>query len=273
MNHEKKLVRYGKLQLKDSEILGDHKRFHSKGKHKDKKLWWVCNCGRSIQVSAAMVVEGLITACGICTVEDSGTFTFICTKCNLPRSSKEYQWTITNGQFYRDVNCKSCKSVSRKKYHNTHGEHAKETHTALRKRRLAEGGDKALEWWFARHISQWRAKSKRVGLPEVDLDVSYLITLFHRQNGLCHYSGIGLSINNFGRKHVGLSGPLDGAMSLDRKTPKLGYVKDNVVLCTYWVNTMKGHRTHDEFVAICETIYHRMKDADRPRQRVLISGG
>jgi hypothetical protein len=245
MQHENK---YGSLRLKVPGIDSGNR-----------KVCWICDCGRETLLQYTRVVSGLVTSCGKCAVPNDAEF--VCTKCKRPHPGREYGWQTVKGKFYRKTVCNGCKSINRREYHKNNREHAKETHAALRERRLSEGGDRALEWWFARHISQWRAKSKRDILPEVDLDVPYMIALFHQQNGLCYYTGVELSINNFGRKHVGWAGPLDGAMSLDRKTPAVGYIKGNVVLCTYWVNTMKGHRTHDEFVAVCETICRRMKGA------------
>lgn len=43
-------------------------------------------------------------------------------------------------------------------------------------------------------------------------------------------------------------------LSVDRLTPKLGYVKGNVVLCTYSSNWAKNSRTEDEFYSFCEIV-------------------
>lgn len=53
-------------------------------------------------------------------------------------------------------------------------------------------------------------------------------------------------------------------MSLDRVIPSLGYVRGNVVLCTFWMNTMKGNRTKAEFLDACKTVVRRLSCEDHP---------
>jgi len=47
-------------------------------------------------------------------------------------------------------------------------------------------------------------------------------------------------------------------LTVDRLNPKKGYIIDNVVLCTWKVNTAKGSLSYNEFVKICENI--KLKD-------------
>lgn len=43
-------------------------------------------------------------------------------------------------------------------------------------------------------------------------------------------------------------------ISIDRKTPNIGYTKDNTVLTTWLVNNMKRDLTADEFKDMCKKI-------------------
>jgi hypothetical protein len=42
--------------------------------------------------------------------------------------------------------------------------------------------------------------------------------------------------------------------SLDRKTPALGYVKENVVWCLYAINSFKGEMDEEEFSSVTRSI-------------------
>jgi len=85
-------------------------------------------------------------------------------------------------------------------------------------------------------ISYWKSKCS----IESDLTVDYLVELFHSQNERCYYSGEPIF---FGARNCALP----NSASLDRKDPKLGYVKGNVVWSSFFINTMKGNLTENEF--------------------------
>lgn len=61
-------------------------------------------------------------------------------------------------------------------------------------------------------------------------------------------------VNTFGIVHAAFE---PDAMSLDRKDPKLGYISENVVLCTFMMNTSKGQRTDLEFIDLCRIVAAR----------------
>jgi hypothetical protein len=47
------------------------------------------------------------------------------------------------------------------------------------------------------------------------------------------------------------------SLSLDKLDPKLGYIKGNVVWCTYLINTMKQDMTEKEFYDFIQTILEK----------------
>lgn len=74
-----------------------------------------------------------------------------------------------------------------------------------------------------------------------DLTVEYLVELYSQQNGCCYYSN---------EKMV--FGWIDGkvqhnTLSLDKLDPTKGYVKENVVWCSYLANTMKQDMNEQQF--------------------------
>ena len=82
----------------------------------------------------------------------------------------------------------------------------------------------------------------------MDLDVDYLMGLYATQKGFCFYSGVEMYCGPRIWPHT---------MSVDRLDPKLGYVKGNVVLCTYESNTSKGMRTEAEFYTFCARVLEK----------------
>ncbi len=175
-----------------------------------------------------------------------------CTKCLKTKPSDQFRWKRgPNGRMYRH-SCLVCTKLMRAAWHEANKERASRSHKELRQKRMAEGGRRSLEWYLARHLSGWRFTSREQGLPEMDLDVPYLLELFERQNGRCHYTGAVLEWNTHGVKHAGLGSA--NVMSLDRQVPSLGYVRGNVVFCTYQANSMKGKRTQAEFLEACRAV-------------------
>ncbi len=86
---------------------------------------------------------------------------------------------------------------------------------------------------------------------ECDFDTDYLLSLFHNQNGRCHYTGLDMLWDNYG-KGKGHGSP--DSMTVDRLTPAEGYVRGNIVLCTLKANMAKNDRTEDAFYAFCEQV-------------------
>lgn len=94
------------------------------------------------------------------------------------------------------------------------------------------------KFWITEKISYWRTK-----YPAVlsDLTTEYLLDLYNKQESKCYYSGETMI---FGAKQ---GKALPNTASLDRLIPEKGYVRGNVVWCTFFVNTMKGGLTENEF--------------------------
>lgn len=93
-----------------------------------------------------------------------------------------------------------------------------------------------------------RANSK--SLP-FDLTPEYLESLYDRQNGKCFYTDYDLQ-SDYGR---GLS---QHSLSVDRVIPALGYVKENIVLCTIQANTVKNNLTLSELRLWIPSWYWRL---------------
>ena len=97
-----------------------------------------------------------------------------------------------------------------------------------------------------------RAKKKKIAF---DIDEAFINELLVKQNGLCKYSGVLLDINSIGGVKTQMN---INSLSIDRINSDKGYTKDNVVLVSAIVNTMKSDLTEKEFLSvinnICKTI-------------------
>jgi hypothetical protein len=96
------------------------------------------------------------------------------------------------------------------------------------------------------HAAQYRAKRHNCAF---NLDLMFIQSIWESQNTKCWYSGLSMKIS---KKKVGFYSP-----SLDRLNPDLGYVKGNVVLCLFAVNSFKQELTVEEFVKLLATISWR----------------
>lgn len=84
--------------------------------------------------------------------------------------------------------------------------------------------------------SKSRAIKKQM---QFDLDLNFLEELFLKQEGKCYYSGVQLNLDNNACRH--------DSLSTDRLDPSKGYTKDNVVFCTFNINSLKGTMNEQEF--------------------------
>lgn len=101
-------------------------------------------------------------------------------------------------------------------------------------------------------ISQWRKKTKGS-----DLTVSYLIDLYNKQRGYCYYTGI--------KMKFAVGRACADSLSVDRVNPKRGYMKGNIVFCTYFANTAKGVLNQVKFYKFCESVIHHIDKARNAR--------
>lgn len=87
-----------------------------------------------------------------------------------------------------------------------------------------------------------RQRAKKSGV-EFEIDIDFLFDLLKNQNYKCFYSGRDLTYE------VGKTG-----VSIDRKDPKIGYLKSNVVLTQWVVNNMKNNLSIEDFKSLCRDI-------------------
>jgi dUTP pyrophosphatase len=110
-------------------------------------------------------------------------------------------------------------------------------------------GDRELSIFNERAASCTLRASKR-GLKS-DIDGEFLRKLYKDQGGLCFYTGVKMNIApNVKEK--------DFTFSVDRIDSKLGYMKNNVVLCLNIANRFKGDCNMEKFKEILASIWDKI---------------
>lgn len=90
-----------------------------------------------------------------------------------------------------------------------------------------------------------KSRSQHRNIP-FSITKADIIRQYEKQDGKCYYSGRPLS-------------PVAGdenVMSLDRENPSFGYTPDNIVICSWRVNSMKKDFPKDDFLNLCKDICH-----------------
>jgi hypothetical protein len=142
--------------------------------------------------------------------------------------------------------CKKCKSISNKdEYSNLSLD--KKNKKLNKQKNWAKNNIIKIRVLAAKH----RAIRKNI---EFDIDVNFIHELLKKQNGLCKYTGVLLDINNVdtnNNSHMNIN-----SLSIDRIDSSKGYTKDNVVLVTAIVNSMKNDLSENEFIKIIKKIFN-----------------
>lgn len=183
----------------------------------------------------------------------------ICTGCQVIHSISAYYlktYTSKTGEKYQkpDPKCKEC--VKEKVRNDPSGAERS------RRRRHELKTSNPIEYWSKIRIRSFRQKT-----PKCDLTAEFLIELYRKQDGRCFYTGATMTFPGriIETKDHGQSWRYPerlAGISLDRLDPQKGYMKGNVVFCSYRINTMKGSYTETEFYqTICSILECRRINA------------
>lgn len=95
-----------------------------------------------------------------------------------------------------------------------------------------------LSLYLRNKTSFFERKSKKKNI-DFNLEKDYLFKLYNLQNGKCYYTGLDIFHNSGCHQH--------DSISVERLDPNKGYIKDNVVLCLFSINSFKGMMNEVEF--------------------------
>ena len=138
--------------------------------------------------------------------------------------------------------CKTCEKLWKQDYYKKNTEHIIDRNKNYKK----ENGpwyNKSIEHRL-RYISQVgviRANKKNI---EWNLSLSFLLTLWEKQQSMCAYSGVPLTFED-NHPHT---------VSLDRLDSSKGYTEDNVQFVCTIVNYIKQRFNEDVFFDYCKLV-------------------
>jgi len=90
---------------------------------------------------------------------------------------------------------------------------------------------------FLKHKTHRVRSNAKTRTIEFTLNWKDLLEIYNKQDGLCYYTGLKLE-TEFTKNQFKCCSPFQ--LSVDRIDSNVGYYKDNIVLCCYAINNLKG---------------------------------
>lgn len=103
--------------------------------------------------------------------------------------------------------------------------------------------DKSYKQKISIRFNHTKSRCKDNG-TEFTITKEDVINQYENQQGKCYYSGRVLSYKTKD----------ENVMSIDRINPKIGYTKENIVICCWRINRMKLNYGVKDFLKLCEDI-------------------
>lgn len=166
-----------------------------------------------------------------------------CNRCLLVKSVNEFSKDCGKNKNYYRSKCKPCMVDYYRERCKKNPEIVVRSNIAAQKRKLRD----PIRYHVTEKISTWRKNTKNSNLT-----TDNLIELYNQQSGICYYTGEKLHVLH--STNPGSQLFQSGCLSLDKKNPLEGYNIENVVWCSYFINTTKGQRTESEFYDMCRNI-------------------
>jgi hypothetical protein len=116
---------------------------------------------------------------------------------------------------------------------------------------MAKSNRSPLEQFMAIMLKQMRSREKQNGRAvDNNVDISYLVGLYHGQNGKCAHTGETMTL---------IRGLVDGAVVFDLCTPDRidntkGYIVGNIMLACDGINRMRSDMPLAQFRKLCKRI-------------------
>ncbi len=143
--------------------------------------------------------------------------------------------------------CRRCLKISDESYfkNKRNKTYCDKCLAKTRKEKYIERNKKgySLEKFIEAKLSQAKRTAKKQNLI-FNLTMEDILNVYQNQNGKCFYTGIEMQL----RRND------DFSLSIDKKDRRLGYTKDNIVLCCWVINFMKNKIPIDSFIILCELV-------------------
>lgn len=153
-----------------------------------------------------------------------------CSKCGEIKDISEFQYQLKGQRYECKISyCNRC-----------------------RKKQLYSSVNSDIEKFLQYRLTRikWTCKAKNI---PISVDIQYVKSLYKKQKGLCFYTGYKLDWG------LGSGYKNKRQLSFDRIVPNLGYIPENVVLCTHQANTVKSNLTLNEMGQWLPSWYKKIK--------------
>jgi len=173
----------------------------------------------------------------------------ICKVCKQPPSKTVifglHKYKLKQGISYKERStCRTCEAKIAREYMA-----ANKDKRILADKKHREKYYGTIKYHVQEKIATWRKASN----IRSNLTVEYLIDLYNKQDGYCHYSNEQMIFGWVNGKVQ------HNTLSLDRLDPSKGYIQGNLVWCSYLVNTMKQNMTEADFYSLLSKILEKHK--------------
>ncbi len=148
-----------------------------------------------------------------------------CTKCKLPLPLKAFYYHRTRKHYVES--CKKCNSKACMGYQT-------------RKRAAKDP-----KFVFMMRAVGIKRSAQDKGIPVMEGLAEHLLRLWGRSKGKCYYTGRQMKIDGGYHRDV-------NAATVDRRNPKRGYVKGNIVLCVGIANRVKQNLSIAQLYALID---------------------
>ena len=172
--------------------------------------------------------------------------TKICTKCKTEKPIDHFYYNSHN-QNWESV-CKECGVIRCREWRKNNPQKAKLSYKASK---LKLKNENPVRYRILKLMDSMRNRyPNKAVIKEITTEI--LEMLYENQKGKCYYTGIPMKLTSNKTRDLFL-------MSIDRKDSSKGYTSDNVVLCCWGINVLKGPHTEQEMMIALTSFYEGAK--------------
>ena len=175
--------------------------------------------------------------------------TKMCSRCKLEKPINCFY--LNSRQKYATV-CKECGVIRCREWRANNPERAKASYKASK---LKLKNEDPVSYRILKLLPSMSSRYPNKNIAK-ELTADDLRELYKKQNGKCYYTGIPMKLTADKYRDLFL-------MSIDRISSTEGYTKDNVVLCCWGMNVLKGPHTEKELMVALSSFYDGAKTMGR----------
>ena len=172
--------------------------------------------------------------------------TKICTNCKIERQITDFYYNSNSKRY--ECHCKECGRLRCKEWRKNYPEKSK---LSDKTSKLKLKNEDPVKYRLIKLIASMKSRYPNKEIVK-ELTVEDAGELYKKQCGKCHYTGIQMKLTSDKYRDLFL-------MSIDRIDSSIGYTKDNIVLCCWGMNVLKGPHSENELIIALQSFYEGAK--------------